>query len=507
MIVKRNKMKHSIFFTALSVIALWACSPSGADVKPQEPVLPQITVSELKTENGKTYVEVDGTPFPFMGAQIRLDALINSENKPVSAIEPYFQKAVELGVNCVQVPVCWRWIEPSEGNYDWSVVDALLGYCLEYDLKMELLWFSTNMIGDSFTYFLPRYVISEPSIRLWRSNEGFFRSDYGYTYALILDADWLLQRETAAVTALFNHIRYWDSKHGDTHPVITCQIHNEPDGFVRWRYGGDGFTWRDGSELSRERAWEMVLNSLNAVGKAVQNSSYKVLTRTNHIKADNVNTPLDWGETVSPQNIFDLEGIDFVSIDAYRQTVSDINKEVSAYASISGNYALVGENKGNYEHAPSLILAAFAAGGGYDIYDLATSSVFITNAGGTDDPDHGVYTSDLQERPGFTEKVRKIVKGLSAAGADLAVTPPSSFAAFNISADEPQTSFSGEFTSASTSTKIGFSTTEGAIGFALDMGTYIVAYSTESATFVITASGSAAVTVNAEGGKLYRQEL
>ena len=99
-------MKHSIFFTALSVIALWACSPSGTDVKPQEPVLPQVTVSELKTENGKTYVEVDGTPFPFMGAQIRLDALINSENKPVSAIEPYFQKAVELGVNCVQVPVC-----------------------------------------------------------------------------------------------------------------------------------------------------------------------------------------------------------------------------------------------------------------------------------------------------------------------------------------------------------------------------------------------------------------
>ena len=290
-------MKYLKLLTVISAIALCACSQKD-DLKPQEPVLPQITVSELKTENGKTYVEVDGTPFPFMGAQIRLDALINSENKPVSAIEPYFQKAVELGVNCVQVPVCWRWIEPSEGNYDWSVVDALLGYCLEYDLKMELLWFSTNMIGDSFTYFLPRYVISEPSIRLWRSNEGFFRSDYGYTYALILDADWLLQRETAAVTALFNHIRYWDSKHGDTHPVITCQIHNEPDGFVRWRYGEDGFTWRDGSELSRERAWEMVLNSLNAVGKAVQNSSYKVLTRTNHIKADNVNTPLEWGETV-----------------------------------------------------------------------------------------------------------------------------------------------------------------------------------------------------------------
>ena len=499
-------MKHFIFYTAVSVLAFWSCSPSGTDVKPQEPVLPQITVSELKTENGKTYVEVDGTPFPFMGAQIRLDALINSENKPVSAIEPYFEKAVELGVNCVQVPICWRWIEPSEGSYDWSIVDALLGYCQKYDLKMELLWFSTNMIGDSFTYFLPRHIISEPSIRLWRSNEGYFRSDYGYTYSLILDAAWLLERETAAVTALFNHIRYWDSEHGDIHPVITCQIHNEPDGFVRWSYEDDGVTWRDGSELPRERAWEMVLNSLNAVGKAVQNSSYRVLTRTNHIKADNVEAPLDWNETVSPQDVFALEGIDFVSIDAYRQTVSDITKEVEAYASIEGNYALVGENKGNYEYSPSLILAAFAAGGGYDIYDLATNSVFITNSGGTDDADHGVYTSDLQERPGFTEKVMKIVKGISAAGADLAVTVPDDFAAFNISQNAPQQTCSETFTTSS-SMQIKFETSAGAIGFALDMGTYVVAYATENAVFTVTRSGNDPVTVNASGGQLYKQTL
>ena len=502
-------MRHPILFTAISALALWACSQSGADVKPQEPVLPQITVSELKTENGKTYVEVDGTPFPFMGAQIRLDALINCENKPVSAIEPYFQKAVELGVNCVQVPVCWRWIEPTEGNYDWSIVDALLGYCIEYDLKMELLWFSTNMIGDSFTYFLPRHIISEPSIRLWRSNEGYSRPEYGYTYALILDADWLLERETAAVTALFNHIRYWDSNHGDRHPVITCQIHNEPDGFVRWRYEQDGFTWRDGSSLSRERAWEMVLNSLDAVGKAVQNSSYKVLTRTNHIKADNVSSPLDWGEeTVSPKTVFDLEGIDFVSVDAYRQTVSDISKEVEAYASIEGNYALVGENKGNYTHTPSLILAAFAAGGGYDIYDLATSSVFITNSGGTDDPDHGVYTSDLQERPGFTEEVRKIVKGLTAAGADLAATRSADFAAFNISQDSPQENVTGEQAS-TVRFRIRFSTDAGAIGFVLDRGDYVLAYATDAATFELKTSDNLheVVTIETEGGKLERRDI
>ena len=119
----------AIAFTILS----GACSGGPAASGPQEPVLPQITVSELCTENGKTFVLVDDKPFPFIGAQIRLDALMNCEQKPVSAIEPYFQKAVELGLNCVQIPVCWKMIEPQEGCYDWSVVDALLGYCNKYD--------------------------------------------------------------------------------------------------------------------------------------------------------------------------------------------------------------------------------------------------------------------------------------------------------------------------------------------------------------------------------------
>lgn len=52
---------------------------------------------------------------------------------------------------------------------------------------------------------------------------------------MILDDSWVLERETKAITALFNHIRYWDSQNGDKHPVITAQIHNEPDALMRWR--------------------------------------------------------------------------------------------------------------------------------------------------------------------------------------------------------------------------------------------------------------------------------
>ena len=88
-------MKYLKLLTVISAIALCACQQKD-DLKPQEPVLPQITVSELRTtEGGKAYLQVDGKPFPLIGAQIRLDALLNCDGKSLAAVEPYFQKAVE----------------------------------------------------------------------------------------------------------------------------------------------------------------------------------------------------------------------------------------------------------------------------------------------------------------------------------------------------------------------------------------------------------------------------
>lgn len=84
---------------------------------------------------------------------------------------------------------------------------------------MELLWFSTNMVGDSFSYLIPQYVLQEYNKRLSRNDEGNFWNYYGYQYTMILDDEWILERETKAITALFNHIRYWDSQNGDSTPL------------------------------------------------------------------------------------------------------------------------------------------------------------------------------------------------------------------------------------------------------------------------------------------------
>ncbi len=481
--------------------------PDDKPVTPPEddPTLGQIQVSRLAIADGKTYVEVDGKPFAFMGAQIRLDVLLNCEQRTLSAVEPYFTKAAELGVNCVQIPICWNMIEPEKDQYDFSVVDAMLGYCNKYNLKMELLWFSTNMCGESFSYYVPQYILGDPDKRLYRNDEGWFWNYYGYMYALILDDEYILERETKAVTQLFNHIRQWDYRNGEKHPVITAQIHNEPDIFVRWRYDQKGYRYRDNSRtFNKDIAWDMVLNSLDAVGQAVQKSDYKVLTRVNLVKGDGLN-PFPEATSATPREVFDLPGIDFISVDIYRNSIADVKYEVDAYASIQGNYALVAENKGVYSHSPSLILTAFANGGGYDIYDLATPEFLLNNTDNRDEVDQGVYTYDLQERP-VTVSTRKIVKGIVGASEDIALTPPNDFAAFNVVTDVPKVNTSE--TIATTSLSVSFSTSSTALGFALDRGDYAILYATAQADFVVVETAtSQRREISTQGGEVLKIQL
>lgn len=466
---------HTLVFFSLFATA---CSDND-DEKITEPVLPQIEISKLVTESNKTYVEVEGKPFPFLGAQIRLDALLNCDKMAINEVESYFKKAQELGLNCVQIPISWNMIEPKENQYDYTIVNSILQFANKYDLKMELLWFSTNMVGDSFSYLVPQYVLQEYYKRLGRNDEGNFWNYYGYQYTMILDDDWVLEREAKAVTNLFNHIRYWDSNNGEKHPVIAAQIHNEPDALMRWRIEQKDLKFRDGTPLSKERAWSMTTNALNAIGNAVKSSAYKVATRVNLIYGDGIH-PFPEAGNARPKDVFDLQGIDFIGVDAYKDNLKQLKEEVLAYSSINGNYALVAENKGSYSNSPSLILATIALGGGYNIYDLATSKFFINNTTEPDQIDHGIYTWDLQEKE-FTEATRRIIKGLVAAYIDVAKVKPENFAAFNISDNQPLNN--KEQRIRTTGVEITFLTDNASLGFVIDMGSYLLVYSIYDSQF------------------------
>lgn len=494
-----------IYFAALAAFVgcLAACGgkqPSDTPDKPspKEDVLPQIEVSRLaQTPEGRVYLEVDGKAFPLFGAQIRVDVFKNCDKMADEEIELYFKAARNLGLNCVQVPISWKGFEPKQEQYDYSWIDMILDYAVKYDLKMELLWFSTNFIGDSYTYFVPTYVMGRPESRMKRGWDDKFHNLYGYYHELVLDDEWVLKQETRAITDLFNHIRNWDAAHGEPHPVITCQLHNEIDGLVRWRRNDDWFTFQDGKELNEQKAWEMTLNAVDAIGQAVHNSSYKVATRVNYTSCGTPDTFPQCADA-APRDALAKEGVDFISVDPYFNGVNEISGVVESFRKEKGNYPLIAENRGYFDTTPSMILATAALGGGYDIYDLATSP-FIYNNNGFPWSEEGVLTYDLFDRP-HTGLVRSILKGLTEAGEDVALTPVDDFIAYNIEGNYPKDN--ATLIANTTGARFTIRASGQSLGFVLDRGDSLVMYFTGEATVTVEngklEGGSKTVKLNPE---------
>jgi len=80
-----------------------------------------------------------------------------------------------------------------------------------------------------------------------------------------------------------------------------------------------------------------------------------------------------------------------------------------------------------------------------------------------------------------TAAVKSILKGLTAAAPDVARTRPVDFAAFNITSQYPQQIKTQTINS--TRITVSFSTTKGALGFALTGEDYLLLYATDEAIF------------------------
>ena len=458
-----------------------------------------------QTAEGKPYLEVDDKPFPVYGAQIRVDIFRSVDKLDWDEIELYFATAQDLGVNSVQVSYPWAFLEPKRDQYSFTEIDKIMELANEYDLKVELLWFSTNMIGDSYTWLVPTYILAEPAIRLKRTGDGSHHYLYGYTYSNIMDDEWVLEREVKAVRRLFTHIREWDEENGRRHPIITCQVHNEPDALVRWRLDEKNISHRDGTKLTKQEAWQMTLKPMDVVGQAIQTGDYIVATRTNVISGDGVK---DFPQTpgISPEDVFNLQGIDFLSFDPYRDKVNEIAYEVNDYASLTGNYPLIAENRGNFTNTASLMLVASALGGGYDIYDLATSKT-IERVAQQPFTSEGIYNPDLTPK-NHVPQVKVVLKGLTGAAEDVALTSTPDFAVFNVKTDSPQMNLAQ--TIRTTGAELKFETSAGALGFVLDRGDEMVAFATAAATLSVSNGVVQGVTgnvVSLEAGRLYRLDF
>jgi hypothetical protein len=84
------------------------------------------------------YIEVGGAPFPIVGAEVH-----NSSSSTVVAIAESFATVHLLGANTVLAPVAWDRLEPVEGSFDFTLIDAMVATARSLGLRLIPLWFGS----------------------------------------------------------------------------------------------------------------------------------------------------------------------------------------------------------------------------------------------------------------------------------------------------------------------------------------------------------------------------
>ena len=195
-----------------------AAAPAG---KADEAPIPQVVARD-----GRHALLVDGKPFLILGAQV------NNSSNWEQALEDVWPAIEMVRPNTVMVPVGWEQIEPEEGTFDFSFVDALLAQARQREVRVILLWFATWK--NNAPHYAPAWVKLD--------NERFPRvvTEDGRTLnSLSPHGQATLEADRKAFVQLMRHLRQADPQR----TVIMVQPQNEPG-----TYGGV----RDFSPLAQQ---------------------------------------------------------------------------------------------------------------------------------------------------------------------------------------------------------------------------------------------------------------
>jgi beta-galactosidase GanA len=166
----------------------------------------------LERRGAATQLVVDGQPFLILGGE-----LANTASSSPEYMAPVWPRLARMNLNTVLVGVSWALTEPTEGQYDFSLVDQALASARQNHLHVILIWFGSWKNGISS--FVPDWVKEDqdrfPRVRI-RSGKAI--EVLSTLSAANRDAD------LRAYAAFMRHLRAVD---GDKHTTLMIQLENE----------------------------------------------------------------------------------------------------------------------------------------------------------------------------------------------------------------------------------------------------------------------------------------
>ena len=123
---------------AVAMLAMMETFASSPGVEAQAAAKPAAhPIPAIVEKDGRFALLVDGKPYLMLGVQAN-----NSSAWP-AYLDKVWPAAETLHANTVELPIYWEQFEPTQGKFDFSVVDLILKQAREHHVHLVLLWFGT----------------------------------------------------------------------------------------------------------------------------------------------------------------------------------------------------------------------------------------------------------------------------------------------------------------------------------------------------------------------------
>jgi len=161
---------------------------------------------------GATQIVVNDRPMLLIGGE-----LSNSAASSAAYMAPHWPRLRAMNLNTVLAPVSWELIEPVEGRFDWSSLDAMLAAARASDLKLVILWFGAYK--NSMSTYVPGWVKRDPA-RFPRAGLPNGQS----VEILSTFGEQAVRADARAYAAMLAHLKQVDAAR---QTVVMVQVENE----------------------------------------------------------------------------------------------------------------------------------------------------------------------------------------------------------------------------------------------------------------------------------------
>lgn len=381
MIKNISRISNILLFFILIMLITGETTYAQMQTKKTSPIETKTVVSRVvKIASGKSYIEVDGKPFLYNSVQ--------SWYPPEQDYSLYVQKAAEAGYRCITFWLYWNHIEPEEEAYDWSELDKVINLANKYDVRLDIVWAGTNFCDHLDPRFAPKWILNRHKYHLKDSNgrcaiaRGF---DQGNCCAVEPTNEKIFSKEKNVLIKMLEHLKQYDQNHR----TIAIQIQNEPN--INGYQGGKN----------------NVLAYINALGRAVKESDYIIVTRVN-LAFKSMDSEIDA-----------LQYIDGHGPDTYDERVA-LTRNLIRNDKNNTKFKYIAENSA-WCNTTSHIVAALVNGGFYNIYRLDYDAIWNKP---------GLY--DRNFKPWMvTKEVTQLNSALNKIGSVIASAPKQNMLEFN----------------------------------------------------------------------------